>query len=70
MVRPFDAVHPAFGLKRNDKLYEVDLQVVKRDFKVLGFAPYIDYTYTRNDSNISIYQFSRHRVGFGFTRFY
>jgi outer membrane protein len=70
VIRPFDATHPAFGLKRSDKLYEVDVQVLKRDFKVLGFAPYIDYTFTRNDSNIAIYRFSRHRIGFGLTRLY
>jgi hypothetical protein len=70
VFRPFDAVHPAFGVKRSDKLYEVDVQVLKRDFKIFGFAPYIDYTFTRNVSNVSIYRFSRNRVGFGFTRFY
>lgn len=70
VYRPFDAVHPAFGVKRSDKLYEVDVQILKRDFKVFGFAPYINYSFTRNVSNVSIYRFSRNRVGFGFTRFY
>ena len=70
VVRPFDAMQPAFGVTRRDRLYEVSTQIVKRDFKILGFAPYIDYTFTHNHSNISLYKFSRHRIGFGFTRFY
>ena len=70
VVRPFDAMQPAFGVTRHDRLYEVSTQIVKRDFKILGFAPYIDYTFTHNYSNISLYKFSRHRIGFGFTRFY
>jgi hypothetical protein len=70
VFRPFDAIHPAFGVKRNDKLYEVDVQIVKRDLKVLGFAPYIDYTFTRNVSNVTIYDFARNRIGFGLTRPY
>ncbi len=70
VIRPFDEMQPAFGITRHDRLYEVSTEIVKRDFKVLGFAPYVDYTFTHNHSNISLYKFSRHRIGFGFTRFY
>ena len=39
VVRPFDAMLPAFGATRHDRLYEISTQIVKRDFKISRLCP-------------------------------
>lgn len=41
-----------------------------RQYKLLGFSPSIDYTYTRVDSNYDLYAMDKHRVNFKFAKYF
>ncbi|MEP6827230.1 MAG: surface lipoprotein assembly modifier, partial [Aestuariivirga sp.] len=44
------------------------LTLTKRDWNWFGFAPSLNYTYVRNFSNISLYDFDSHSVDFRLTK--
>lgn len=64
----FDAVHPLFGLLREDQRGVGTLALTKRDLNLFGFAPSIDYTFIRNWSNIAAYDYDSHAVDFRLTK--
>ncbi len=66
--RPFDARDPLFDKTRNDQRYGASISVIKRDWSYKGWAPVLTYGYTRNHSNINIYDYSRHQGEIRFTR--
>jgi len=66
--RPFDEPSPLFGLRREDWSTQISLQITKRNLRILGLAPTIEYNYLRVASNIDLYSFDRHRINFGLTR--
>jgi hypothetical protein len=66
--RPFDQPSPIFGLRREDWSTQISLRLTKRNLRILGLAPTIEYSYLRVDSNIDLYSFDRHRINFGLTR--
>lgn len=66
--RPFDAIQPAFGVKRKDWSITGGLDLTVRRWNWMGFAPYLSYSLTRNTSSIDINQFNRHRLETGLTR--
>ncbi|MEM8936775.1 MAG: surface lipoprotein assembly modifier [Pseudomonadota bacterium] len=66
--RPFEGVNPLFAKRRKDIRAGVSIAATKRDWSYRGWAPVFSYGYTRNFSNINIYDFSRHRGELKFTR--
>jgi tetratricopeptide (TPR) repeat protein len=66
--RQFDEPFAAFGVTRLDRIITVGTEIKYRKDLIFGFAPLLTYTYTKNYSNISIFEYQRHQVEFGFTR--
>lgn len=67
-LREFDQPIAAFGVKRFDRIVAVSTKITYREDLIFGFAPLLTYTYTKNYSNISIFEYQRHQVEFGLTR--
>jgi tetratricopeptide (TPR) repeat protein len=65
-----DGVYPGATVAREDDRYDVSLQVTKRDWQVLGFAPMLQYTYTVNDSTIGFHTYDAHGVNLTLTKKY
>ena len=53
---------------RYDDNLTSSLNLTKRDWNWFGFAPSLNYTYVRNFSNISLYDFESHSVDFRLTK--
>jgi hypothetical protein len=53
---------------RSDWRASTRLYIASRRLRIGDFAPSITYGYTRNASNISLHDFSRHRIELQFTR--
>lgn len=68
LVRDHEGAAFAFGIERQDVEYGVSLRVSKRDWIVAGAFPFISLSVARNESNISLFDFARERMEFGFTR--
>lgn len=59
---------PLFGKKRKDVAARLSIKVVNRNLKFSGFSPYVGYSYEKNDSNISLYEYENHGVLMGLSR--
>lgn len=57
----------AFNATRVDSQYTGQVTVIYRRIDIYGITPRLIYTYTRNDSSIPLYRFSRSRWELGFT---
>lgn len=66
--RRFDALQPAFGRRREDKMLEIATRLQKRDMRIFGLIPTIEILFQRNISNIDLYDFSRLRAQIGLTK--
>ncbi len=64
----FANVMPIYGTTRTDQRYTGSATFTKRDWNWFGFAPSVNYTYTRNVSNIDLYDFDSHAVDFRLTK--
>ena len=64
----FDDVNPLTLSTRQDQNLVGSITLTKRDWNLYGFAPSLNYTYTRNFSNISVYDFYSHNVDFTLTK--
>ena len=64
----YDAATAAFGVKREEWLAQVRLNLLNRKLDLGGFTPTIGYVYQWQRSNIDLYNFNRNRVEIGFTR--
>jgi len=64
----FDADNPLAGYTRYDENYTGSLTLTKRDWYFMGLAPSLNYTYTRNVSNIAVYDYDAHAVDFRLTK--
>lgn len=64
----WDAVNPLAGYTRYDQNYTGSLTLTKRDWNLLGFAPSLNYTYTRNVSNIAVWDYDSHSIDLRFTK--
>lgn len=63
----YDAPLAAFNATRIDHQYSGQVTLLDRRIDIHGITPRVAYTYTRNDSSISLYRFSRSRVEIGVT---
>lgn len=57
-----------FNKIRQDYLYTFGINALKRDFNVFGFAPKFVLNYTKNNSNIPIYQYNSTNFYLQFTK--
>lgn len=64
----FDDVNIFIGETRRDRRYSGNVTLTKRDWNIYGFAPSLSYTYTRNLSNIELYDFDAHAVDLRLTK--
>ncbi len=64
----FEGVNPVADLTREDHRYIGSVTLTKRDWNLLGFAPALNYTYTRNASNIALYDYDSHSVELRMTK--
>lgn len=64
----YEAPLAAFPAARIDKQLSAQLALLDRKIDWSGFTPRLVYTYTRNNSTIPLYAFTRNRVEIGFTR--
>lgn len=64
----FDQDFFGYNEPRKDKRWLGQVTLTKRDLNLYGFAPSIEYTYVRNDSNVVNYQFDSHTVDFKLTK--
>lgn len=60
----------AFGVVRTDHQLSGQVSVMNRKIDWGGLTPRVAYTYTHNQSTISLYQFNRSRLEFGVTRLF
>jgi outer membrane protein len=60
--------YPTFDHARKDNKGELSLQLTKRDWQLMGLAPSLQYTYTRNFSNIDFLSFDAHGVNLTLTK--
>jgi outer membrane protein len=58
----------AIGKPRHDIRYDASVTVQKRDWAFWGYAPEIEYSYSRNDSNVMIYETEGHSVDLRLTK--
>ena len=63
----YEAALAAFAKVRRDRQYTVQATLLYRKIDIHGFTPRLGYTFTRNDSNIALYSFSRNRFELGIT---
>ncbi|MCY3824378.1 MAG: surface lipoprotein assembly modifier, partial [Nitrospinae bacterium] len=64
----YRAKDPLFGKKREDVAARLSAKVVNSTLRFGGFAPYVGYSYEKNRSNISLYEYENHGLLMGLTR--
>lgn len=64
----YRAKDPLFGAEREDSAARLSVKVVNRSLKFGGFAPYVGYSYEKNNSNISLYEYQNHGLLMGLSR--
>jgi outer membrane protein len=63
----YDALLTAFGIVRADDAFTGTLTLLNRHIVLGRFTPKISYSYTRQDSDIPLYQYRRNRLEIGLT---
>lgn len=63
----YDAPLAAFGKVRKDKVAGITAAILNRRIVFWRFTPRVAYSFTKADSNIDLYDYSRHRVEIGLT---
>ncbi len=67
----FDAAQPVYSPDpRSDMRFFGRVYAGLRSLKFIGFSPSIEYVYSRNDSNYTLYQSKRHRGNFKLSRYF
>ena len=66
--RHYDGLFPFLTEGRKDKRFDISAQLTKRDWIFFGFAPMLQYTYTRNFSNVEFYNFDAHGANLTLTK--
>ncbi|MEO6610317.1 MAG: porin family protein [Aestuariivirga sp.] len=64
----FEGINPVALVAREDQRYIGSITLTKRDWDLMGFAPTLNYTYTRNASNIALYDYDSHSVELRLTK--
>ena len=61
----YDEALLGFGRRRSDRTQSVLMTVLNRHIVLSRFTPRISYTWTRQDSSIALYQFTKNRIEIG-----
>jgi hypothetical protein len=67
-VRRYDEVHPLFGVQRRDTEVAIAARLLKRDWRIRGFSPYVAVERSHNQSTIELEDYNRTKIDFGLTR--
>ncbi len=65
--RTYDGRDPLFGVVRADWRLSATARVVAGSWAIRNLAPYIQYRFEWNDSNIDLYDYADHSVSLGLT---
>ena len=63
----YDAALPSFGVRRSDTTRSLTVTLLNRHLVLTRFTPRISYSWTRQNSSISLYDFTRSRIEIGVT---
>ncbi|AIT81968.1 hypothetical protein JI59_20645 (plasmid) [Novosphingobium pentaromativorans US6-1] len=63
----YDKAVPAIGLKRSDRTLSGQVTLLNRHIVLSRFTPRLSYTFTKQDSNVPLYRFTRSRIEIGLT---
>lgn len=67
----YDAPIPLFaGKPRNDLRLNGRVHLGLRSVRLLGFSPSVTYSYGENSSSLALYDSRRHRISFGFAKYF
>lgn len=67
-TRRYDGVDPLFGARRRDTELALGARLLKRDWRIRGFSPYVAVERSHNESTIALETYDRTKVDFGLTR--
>jgi tetratricopeptide (TPR) repeat protein len=59
---------PLMDDPRQDWQFDATISLWKRDWNIWGVAPVIEYSFTRNDSNIAFYEYTDNTIDFRLTK--
>ena len=66
-ITRYDAALAAFGKTRRDDAVTLAFTLLNRRLDYYGFTPRFSYVFTKQNSNISLYRFTRHQFQIGVT---
>ena len=66
--KDYDGIYPTVNFARHDNRWDFSTNLTKRDLNIFGFAPQLQYTYTLNHSNVSIFEYDAHSLNLTFTK--
>jgi hypothetical protein len=64
----YEGDYSILGEPREDWRGNLTLNLTKRDFTIFGYAPVVEYSYTRNFSNVPFFEFDAHGLDFRLTK--
>lgn len=67
-ARRYDGVDPLFGARRRDTEVAIAARLLKRNWRIRGFSPYVAVQRSHNESTIALEAYDRTKVDFGLTR--
>jgi len=67
-MRNFTEHSSAFGVRREDREFGINLRISKRDWTFRNAFPYVQAILSRSSSNVALGRYSRQRIEFGLTR--
>lgn len=67
-VHDYEGKFPGLGVARQDKVWSAGTTLMSRTLSFNGFAPQLQYEYTRQYSNISFYDYDSHDINVIFTK--
>lgn len=66
----YDGNFPGTEIARRDNIWSAGMTLANRNWSLRGFAPQLKYEYTRQQSNISFYDYDSHDVDLTFTKLF
>jgi hypothetical protein len=67
-VHDYAGEFPGLGVARQDKVWSAGTTLMSRTLSFNGFAPQLQYEYTRQHSNVSFYDYDSHDINVIFTK--
>jgi hypothetical protein len=64
----YEGDFPLMDNPRQDWQFDATVSLWKRDWNMWGFAPVIEYSFTRNDSNVAFYEYTDNTIDFRLTK--